>query len=209
MADISVQVEAISPSGTDVEIQYGVVTTDGDHAVNTLVVASSLSGPARNAAILADARTFAAATFGTLAGSDYLVGGLPSGQPYINLFSKGAPNTIGTTSEGSGVSATNIGTNFKYIGMYALVKMDGYATIRLLVDANNASGQAGTVTVEVWNVTDGASLVSLTFTSSTRARYEQSAAISLTGIKMLAARVKSTTATHDPVFHAIDCQLEK
>jgi hypothetical protein len=207
VTDISVQVEAIEPAGTDTTVQFGVVTSDGNRGVSTVLVANSLSGQERNAAILTAARTFAAAELSASAGSDYLVGGLPSGRPYINLFTKGAPNTIGTTAEGAGVAATNIGTAFKYIGMYALVAMDGYANIRLLVDA--AQVGTGTITVEVYNITDATSLVSLTFTSSTRARYEADAAISLAGIKMIAARIKSNTATNDPLFHAIDAMLEK
>lgn len=131
-----------------------------------------------------------------------------NGKLYINLISKGAPNTIGTTSEASAITASNLGTSFKYIGMYAAVKMDGYTTIRIVADVQNGSGQVGTITVEIFDITQGTSLVSFTFASDVRNVYDNTASISLTGIHTLVARIKSSNTTDDPKFHSIGCILE-
>lgn len=137
------------------------------------------------------------------------VGGVDTDKAHVDLFSKGATNTVGTTAEGAGITATNLGTTFKYAGAYPVVKMDGYTTIRLMVDGLNTAAQSGTVTVEVFNVTDATSLVSLTFSSTTRNRYENNAAIALTGLKTIVARVKSSVSTDDPIFHSISVWLER
>jgi hypothetical protein len=128
---------------------------------------------------------------------------------FVSLFAKQYPPTIGGTTEPAGVTATNLGTTFKYLGSGALVRMDGYTTIRLLVDGLNTAAQTGTVTVDVFNVTNGTTLASLTFTSTTRATYEVTAAISITGVKNLSARAKSTVAADDPIFHSVSVMLEK
>jgi hypothetical protein len=133
----------------------------------------------------------------------------PSGDLYLALFSKAASNVVGTTTEGAGVTATNIGTSFKYIGLYGAVALDDYTTIRLVWDAQNGAGQSGLVSIEIWDVTSGVSRVTGTFTSDVRAQGDVSAAIAQTGVHTLAARIKGATSTDDPIFHSIGCLLER
>lgn len=118
--------------------------------------------------------------------------------------------TVIGTAEPAGIISSNIGTAFKWAGQKILAKLDGYTTIRLMVDV--AGVGTGGLVIEVWDNLSAVSLVTLTIAAdaaNARTQYETTAAIALTGVKSLSARIKGTVATDDPVWHGIVGVLEK
>lgn len=106
------------------------------------------------------------------------------------------------------LAGTNLGTTYKVFGSPAIVTMDDFTAARITVRYKNAGGQSGTVTCEVKNFTDGTVLVGPTAgtTSTTCTEQTATAAIALTGQKVVWCECKSTTGTDDPIFGP--CTLE-
>jgi hypothetical protein len=78
--NIVVLVSEIRPTGTDVYIQFRVLTMDGKEASHSVLFSALGASPlAMNTALLTQARAFATARWAIAPGNDYLVGGVTLG----------------------------------------------------------------------------------------------------------------------------------
>lgn len=118
-------------------------------------------------------------------------------------------STVVKTNPADTTGAANLGLTPVGFGCNAIVRMDGFTTIRLMMRGANSGTQAGTVTVTVRNLTDSTDLVSLTWSDNTVQFREATAAIALTGLKKLGIQASSSVGTDDPVFGDIAIMLEK
>ena len=107
----------------------------------------------------------------------------------------------------SSASLTDLGTSFVPIGGMVMITMDTFTTITVNARVGNAPAQGGTVSVEIYDATGAASLVTATTTSVGLTNITATAAIALTGVCMLHARIKSSVATDDPIANWIGIEL--
>ena len=127
---------------------------------------------------------------------------------HVPLFRAVLSNVVAGTNPSSTVlTLTNWGTSFVALGAEAIVTMDNWTTLRLIVRAANTAAQSGTVSVELYDGTS--SLVTLTFSDTTQQNRSTSTAVSTSGLKQIYARVKSSVGTDDPQFNYIGFELER
>lgn len=127
---------------------------------------------------------------------------------HLHLHNPQAANIVKTNPPNT-FKILNVGTVFVGLGTAILVRMDGFNKIRLLTNCAVTVGQTGIATVEIFNQTDNVSLVSLSFSDSIIQIREAIVSISVTGIKRLYARLKSTIYSNDIEMGEISIQLEK
>lgn len=171
---------------------------------STLVGGSSTSNPSTTRKFLSQVGNGSAVT--DTSWQIPAVGGGGARFAEYTLFRSVAETAIAKVSPTETLSLlSNWGTAFAVLGAQAIVTMDGFTTVRLVVYAGNTSAQTGTVTVELH---DGiTSLVSLTFSDSTPQVRASTASIGATGQKVIVCRVKSTSGTDDPRFGYVGIEL--
>ena len=113
--------------------------------------------------------------------------------------------SAGTDPYASTLTKTNLGTSFVIMGGDVLVTMDRFT--KIVVNARCGSSAGATISVEIYNITNAASLVTATTTAIGLTNITATADVALTGVKGLVARVKASNATDDPVFNNISLEL--
>ncbi len=127
---------------------------------------------------------------------------------HLQLYSPQAA-TITKTNPSNTFKILNVTTTLLGLGTAVLVRMDEFTKIRLLTNCAVTVGQTGIATIDIFDQTDNLSLVSLSFSDSIIQIREAVALISITGIKRLYARLKSTVSSDDIEMGEISVQLEK
>jgi hypothetical protein len=103
------------------------------------------------------------------------------------------------------VTLTNVGTSYDAIAAskglgICLIDFTGKTSLTLAVYRNRIG--TGTLSWQVWNVTNAAEIAVITDSGATGdLLVQQTFAISLTGVKMVRIRCKSTVAGDDPVYY--------
>lgn len=127
---------------------------------------------------------------------------------HIQLFSTQSQTTI-KSDPPTTVNVTNVGIIPVGIGNAVLVRLDDFTKLRLLVVGANSVGQTGTVTIDIFSQTDGVPYISLSFSDSIIQTREAVVVGSVSGVKRLYARIRSTIFNDDPRIGEIAIQLEK